>query len=125
MMEQLLAHLVGDYILQTSHMAENKIKSWAVALLHAFTYVLPFLLLTQSPAALAVIAVTHAVIDRYRLAHYVAMVKNMAGNPRHWRDYVTHTGYSAETPPWLSIWLVIVTDNTLHLLINYFALKYL
>jgi hypothetical protein len=124
-MEQILAHLVGDYILQTSHMAEHKVRSWPVAILHAVTYTLPFLLLTQSPAALAVIAGTHAVIDRYRLAHYVAMLKNMAGDPRHWRDYLTHTGYAATTPAWLSVWLVIITDNTMHLLINYFALKHL
>ncbi len=124
-MEQLLAHLVGDYVLQTSHMAENKIRSWPVAAWHAITYAIPFFFITLSAPALAVIASTHAVIDRYRLAHYVAMGKNMAGDPKRWRDFVTHTGYSSETPAWLSVWLVIVTDNTLHLLINYFAIKYL
>ncbi|OGI46658.1 MAG: hypothetical protein A2151_05885 [Candidatus Muproteobacteria bacterium RBG_16_65_34] len=124
-MEQILAHLVGDYILQTSHMAENKIRSWPVAILHAFVYSLPFTLITLSPAALAVIFGTHAVIDRYRLAHYVAMAKNMAGDPRHWRDFHTYTGYADSTPAWLSVWLVIVTDNTMHLLCNYFAIRYL
>jgi hypothetical protein len=124
-MEQLLAHLVGDYVLQTSYMAEHKIRSWPVAAWHAATYVLPFLFITRSLPALAVIAGTHAVIDRYRLAHYVAMSKNMAGDPGRWRDYLTHTGYSTETPAWLAVWLVIITDNTLHLLINYFAIKYL
>src|SRR5216684_3352488 len=124
-MEQLLAHLVGDYILQTSHMAEHKIRSWPVAMVHAVSYTLPFLFITLSIPALTEIAGTHAVIDRYRLAHYVAMAKNMAGNPSRWRDYATYTGYSAETPAWLSVWLVIITDNTLHLLINYFAMKYL
>ncbi len=125
MMEQLLAHLVGDYILQTSHMAEQKIRSWPVALLHAVVYTLPFTFITLSPWALAVICGTHAVIDRYRLAHYVAMVKNMAGDVKNWRDYVTYTGYAETTPVWLSVWLVIVTDNTMHLLVNYFAIKYL
>jgi hypothetical protein len=124
-MEQLLAHLVGDYVLQTSHMAEKKTQSWAVAILHAFVYSLPFLLLTQSAAALFVIFSTHAVIDRYRVAAYVARVKNMAGEPTHWRRYLTHTGYASSTPDWLSVWLVIITDNTLHMVTNYFALKYL
>lgn len=124
-MEQLLAHLFGDYVLQTSHMAENKVRSWWVALLHAATYTLPFLFITLSPAALAVIFGTHAVIDRYRLAHYVAMIKNMAGNPARWREFRTHTGYSEELPPWLAVWLLIITDNTMHLLANYLAIKYL
>lgn len=124
-MEQLLAHLVGDYVLQTSHMAEHKIRSWLVAWWHALTYTLPFLFITSSPAALAVICATHAVIDRYRLARYVAMAKNMAGNPSRWRDFQTYTGYGEELPPWLAVWLLIVTDNTLHLATNYFAIKYL
>lgn len=124
-MEQLLAHLAGDYILQTSHMAENKIRSWAVALLHAFTYTLPFLLLTRSPAALAFIFGTHALIDRYRLAHYVVMLKNMAGEPRRWREFDTYTGYAEQLPAYLSVWLLIITDNTLHLLSNYFAIRFL
>ena len=124
-MEQLLAHLVGDYLLQTSHMAENKVRSMPIALLHALLYTLPFLFITTSPSALAVIAGTHAVIDRYRLAHYLAMAKNVAGDPVHWREYRTHTGFSDKTPIWMSVWLVIITDNTMHLLVNYFAIKYL
>jgi hypothetical protein len=124
-MEQLLAHLVGDYILQTSHMAEHKIKHMGVAAYHAFIYSLPFLLITQSPAALAVIFGTHTIIDRYRLAAYVARFKNMAGDVKHWEEYITYTGYKEETPNWLAVWLVIVTDNTIHLLVNFFAIKYL
>jgi Protein of unknown function (DUF3307) len=125
MMEQLLAHLVGDYVLQSSHMAEHKVRSTPIALLHAFTYTLPFLFITTSPAALAVICGTHAVIDRFRLAHYVAKARNIVGDPVHWREYLTHTGFSDRTPIWMSVWLVIITDNTMHLVINYFAIKYL
>ena len=42
MYEQLLAHLVGDYVLQTDHMAVRKTKSFAVACWHAFVYSIPF-----------------------------------------------------------------------------------
>ncbi|MFD4210556.1 DUF3307 domain-containing protein, partial [Micromonospora tulbaghiae] len=63
----LLAHLAGDYLLQSHWMATEKSKRWWPAWAHALTYGLPFLLITQSPAALAVIVGTHAVIDRYRL----------------------------------------------------------
>jgi len=124
-MEQLIAHLIGDYVLQTSHMAENKVRSWPVAILHAFVYSIPFVFLTQSPAALVVIFATHAIIDRYRLAHYVAMVKNMAGDPKNWQQYRTYTGFSEHTPVWMSVWLVIITDNTMHIIINYLSIEYL
>ena len=77
-MEQLLAHLVGDYVLQTSHMAEHKIRSWPVAAVHAITYCLPFLFITLSLPALAVIGGTHAVIDRYRLD---ALASQAGGSP--------------------------------------------
>lgn len=124
-MEQLLAHLVGDYLLQTTYMAEQKIRSWPVAMLHAIVYTLPFTFITLSPWALAVICFTHALIDRYRLAHYVSRVRNMVGDPKNWRVYATDTGYPETTPAWMAVWLVIITDNTLHLLTNYLAIKYL
>jgi hypothetical protein len=124
-MEQLLAHLTGDYLLQSSHMAMHKTSRWSVASFHAVVYTLPFLLITQSLPALAIISGTHAVIDRYRLAFYVSMARNIAGDPANWRRYWTTTGYEKSTPVWTSTWLVIVVDNSMHLLINFFALKYL
>ena len=51
-MEQLLAHLVGDYIFQSHDMAVNKTKNSYWALYHATTYTLPFLLLTLNPLAI-------------------------------------------------------------------------
>lgn len=56
--EIALAHLVGDYILQSHWEAQEKTKRWWPALLHAVTYGLPFLLVTQSPWALLVIVGT-------------------------------------------------------------------
>lgn len=35
------------------------------------------------------------------------------------------TGYGPEKPIWLAVWLLIVADNTLHLAINYAALRWL
>lgn len=124
-MEQILAHLVGDYVLQSSYMALHKTRRWSVAWLHATFYTAPFLFITQTPAALAVILGTHAVIDRYRLARYISMARNMLGDPAQWRQYRTANGYPTMTPAWLATWLEIVIDNTLHLTINYFSIKYL
>lgn len=35
------------------------------------------------------------------------------------------TGYSADLPAWLAVWLMIAADNTMHLAINYAALRWL
>lgn len=115
-MEQILAHLVGDYILQPNQIAQLKLKHWWAAVVHAVCYTAPFLLLTRSVVALATVCLTHAVIDRYRLAKYVGQAKN-------WQ--FSGDGYPTETPDYLRVWLMIITDNTIHLLINYAALKWL
>lgn len=141
----LLAHFAGDYLLQTDHMAAEKTRRWSVALLHAGTYGLPFLLVTRSPAALAVIVVTHAVIDRYRLAAYVCWAKNQLA-PRAWRYPWSHTdgtGYHTDAwppyvhgqntagctapgkPVFMAVWLMIVVDNLAHLTINAAAVLWL
>lgn len=152
---QLVAHAVGDYILQSDYMAQKKSELWAAAISHVVLYTLPFVLLTQSPAALAFIAVTHLVIDRYRLARYVGWLKNFlapkwidtwkedtftyhgpveprdAARMQHevirnypW-DWCKKTGYVGERPEWLTVWLMIITDNVMHVLCNGFAVTYL
>lgn len=74
--DQLLAHAIGDYILQSDWMAMEKTKrSWA-ALCHVVTYAVPFLFFRPSWLALAVIVGTHFVIDRWRLARFVVWAKN-------------------------------------------------
>ena len=124
-MEQLLLHLFGDYISQTEWMATEKVKRNRAALIHAFVYSLPFVLLTQSPLALFVIFVTHYFIDRYRLVRYLIFAKNWTTNTKlKWVD-CKDTGFHKDTPAWLSVWLMIIIDNTCHLIINYLAITYL
>jgi hypothetical protein len=125
---QFLAHLVGDYLLQSHWMATEKTKRSAPAVIHALLYGLPFLVLRPSALAWLVIVDTHFVIDRWRLARYVAWFKNLAGPRRThapWPAQVGDTGYSADLPPWLAGWLLIITDNTVHLLINAAAFAWL
>lgn len=126
-MEQLIAHLVGDYILQTDKQAQNKAKSKLYAGVHAFTYTLPFLFITQSIPALLVISITHFLIDHYRLAKYLIIAKNILDNRKAVLagEYNTPTGYKPETAPWLAIWLFIIADNTMHLTINYLSIQWL
>lgn len=171
--DQILAHLVGDYILQSDWMANEKTKRSLAAAVHALTYALPFLFLRPSLAAFAFIVVTHFVIDRWRLARYVCWAKNfiappkqkemahltfidgserwietkwgepafkdefailIQSPPRAWLDYerrmqppfayCSATGYDPTRPAWLTTWLLIIADNTLHLICNGIALRY-
>lgn len=121
--DQLVAHAVGDYIIQSDWMANEKTKQSVAAAAHAVTYTLPFLLLTQSPATLAVICGTHFVIDRWRLARFVVWAKNWPWpGARPWAECVA-TGYPADRPPWLAVWLLIIADNIKHVLCNAAAIS--
>lgn len=115
---QLIAHGVGDYILQSHWMATKKTSNSLAAASHAFAYTIPFAFLTQNPWALALIAGTHFLIDRYRLARFVVYAKNFIAPPSGWPKALTNTGYDADVPPWMAVWLLIIADNILHILIN-------
>lgn len=83
--EQLVAHAIGDYVLQSDWMANEKTKQSLAAAVHALSYALPFLFLRPSVAAFAVIVGTHFLIDRWRLARFVVWVKNFAAPCEAWR----------------------------------------
>jgi hypothetical protein len=145
--DQILAHLVGDYVLQSHWMATEKLKKSSAAFAHALVYTLCFLPISTSPKALAFILVTHFVIDRWRLARFACWLKNFLAPPG-WasapfqtnppRDQPPRypawnypweecagTGYPKDVPTWLSVWLLIIADNTFHLICNGVALKWL
>lgn len=124
----VLAHLAGDYLLQSDWMATRKTSQWVPAVAHGITYTLPHLLITQSPWALLIIGGTHIIIDRYRLARYLVWLKNHLA-PRGertppWQE-CTATGYPADRPVWLTTWLMIIADNAVHLIINAAAITWL
>ena len=97
-MEQLLLHLIGDYITQTDWMARTKVRAIFAALTHAIVYSLPFLLLSPSLTAIAVIAVSHFLIDRFRLARYVVFAKNKVTDWHlKWAD-CRATGFPSDVP---------------------------
>lgn len=121
----MLAHLCGDYIAQSDWQANEKNKSPAVALLHGASYAACFVPLTRSPKALAVIGGSHAVIDHWRLAKHVVWAKNQIA-PAEYRYPFAEAGphgYVADKPDWLAYWLLFLCDNTMHGLVNRWALK--
>lgn len=139
MYEQLLLHLVGDYLFQSHWMAENKAKpGWVgltACLAHVLCYGLAFYLYPGITGhELFLVIATHFLIDRYRLAYYVILLKNLLLQPpsdigdnrfgvHDFDDLDRTTGFPETTPPFLKVWLFIIVDNTLHLLTNYWILK--
>lgn len=125
--DQLVAHAIGDYILQSDWMATEKTKKSIAAAAHVVTYAIPFLALTRSIAALVFIVVTHFVIDRWRLARYVVWAKNWLA-PKGSRtppwSACTATGYPPDRPSWLAVWLLIIADNVMHVILNAVALRW-
>lgn len=126
----ILAHLVGDYLLQTDWMSKNKTSRWWPAIVHGVVYAIPFLFITQSIPALLVIAGTHVVIDRFRLAKHLVWFKNQfapKASRYAWKgeDFDPASGYPKSTPDFLAVWLMIIADNTLHLIINLAAVVFL
>ncbi|MBP9757931.1 MAG: DUF3307 domain-containing protein [Candidatus Pacebacteria bacterium] len=127
-MLQLIAHLIGDYMLQSGWMANNKTKRHVPALVHALVYFLPFYVIFRPSLAAAVVMIgTHFVIDRYRLARYVAFSKEFIAPPSNWPKWrdCSETGFHKDTPAFLAVWLMIIIDNAMHLVINALALAYL
>ncbi len=168
--DQIIIHAIGDYVLQSDWMANEKTKRHGAAAVHAIFYSFPFLLFRPSIAAWLVILVTHFFIDRYRLARYVVWAKNFISPELWWKqaksgqwssasnqegamwrtwidiggcpqptefaDVLTFarfrmlpfsacsgTGYPPDRPAWLAVWLLIFTDNILHIAINGAALR--
>ena len=111
-----LFHLIGDYLLQNDWMATNKTKNTIVALIHASLYSFLFFFITDIEWFL-VLSVSHFFIDRFRLAQYWIMLVN-------WNWQSKNFGYDNDKPLWMSVWLMIIIDNTIHLLINSICIYY-
>jgi len=123
-MEQLILHLMGDFVFQSDWMANNKTKRSWPALCHVLVYGLPFLLI-GSPWAVLAICVSHFFIDRFRLVRYLMWAKNWLSPVRHPWAECSVTGFHKSNPEWLSTWLMIAADATIHLICNYFAIRWL
>lgn len=102
-MHRLLAHLAGDYILQSDWMAAAKVygtgrDSRKAAAAHAALYTACFVPMTRNPLRLAIIGITHGLLDHFRPLPKVIYFKNQMLSPRSWP--VTE---AAATPFWLHI----------------------
>jgi len=139
-MEALIAHLLGDYFFQSDWMAINKTKRTWICIVHAAIYTMTFLvfmLIGQLPLsykALLSIGVSHFIIDRVYPARYICFIKNFMA-PRSWWPVWKEcwmTGYKigdhsqdpTSKPAFLAVWLMIIVDNSLHIIINWYSIKF-
>lgn len=109
-MDWLIAHLVGDYILQNDWMAVNKKRRTLPCLVHVALYTLSVALFTGwGWIPLATVAATHFVQDRTQIVAWWMRVNRQSGFAK---------------PP-LAPWSCIVVDNVWHLVVLYLLATYL
>ena len=99
-MHWILAHLIGDYILQNDWMALNKKQSTWHCVVHIFFYMLPFLFCELSSFQLFMIASQHYLIDRSNFVLWFMHAKGQGA-------FATGVCFP---------WSQIVMDNILHIL---------
>ena len=94
-MEQLLLHLIGDYILQNEWMSSKKEKNtllgYLACVIHCILYSLLFLLLHITFGAWLVIFLSHFLIDKYNLSIFWIRLVN-------WSWSKNNFGYGDEKP---------------------------
>ena len=132
MFEMLLGHLVGDYLLQNNWMALSKSKHSGLGF---FTCVVHCVLYTIAVCTIMwvwdinwVIAVflSHFVIDKYGIPEmYLKFIngrslQSFLDNPEN-KEYTPYIGLRSG----FYIFVYVVVDNTMHLLLMYYAWKLL
>lgn len=124
----LMAHMVGDYVIQNDWMALEKTKRWFPAIVHGVTYGLAFIPLLfvfhASVWAWLVIVGTHIVLDHTYAVKHLIWARNQLA-PKDYRPGHTATGFNEGRPDWLAVWLMIIVDNLTHITINTLSLVYL
>jgi hypothetical protein len=100
----IIGHMVGDYLLQTDWMANNKKKSSFACAVHCLLWTASVTLFARwwthwwLPVALFV---THFAQDRTQFIRW----------------YMNHMGQKGFSTPPLAPWSMIVVDNTFHLVV--------
>lgn len=97
----LVGHLAGDFLLQTSWMAERKTKEWIPMVTHCFIYTLSVTLFALpvgglTVTSIAIIFLAHAIVDRRKIVGF-------------WSKYISSSPDNN--------WLKIVQDQVWHIVV--------
>ena len=71
MLDVVFCHAVGDYILQQDFIAKTKGENWYHLFIHCILYVLPFRYMYGADWRLAVLFVTHMIIDAFKARYKI------------------------------------------------------
>ena len=96
----IIAHLVGDYLLQNDWMAGGKKRSPLICTVHVLCYLIPFLFIGLQWWQIVLIGLQHWMQDRNDFA----------------LKWMKLAGQQKFSQPPLAPWSIIVVDNTFHLL---------
>jgi hypothetical protein len=128
MVEILLGHLIGDYLLQNNWMALGKSKhnglGWFTCTVHCLLYTVAVVAMTQTVSVswCSAVFASHFFIDKFSLAE--AYLKAINGRSlerfmaaRENQTYSPHIALRAG----FDVLVYTVVDNTMHLLLLYWA----
>jgi len=109
-MNWFIAHLVGDYLLQTDRMAGGKKNDPWICTEHVAAYMLPFLLFVDLTwQQFILIAAQHWIQDRTEIV--TQLMTNVTGH----KDFAENQKYSP--------WSLIIHDNIWHLVWLYIIIE--
>lgn len=103
--ELILAHFVGDFVLQNDAMAQRKKTSHYWCSVHVLTYLMPFLLTGIGFWPLLLIGVQHWLQDRYGFVQW----------------FMKQTGSEEFTKPPFAPWSIFVVDGIFHVVFIVFV----
>lgn len=99
-MNWVLAHLIGDFILQNDWMAKGKKENSLICLIHIITYLIPFVFTDIIWWGIVLIGVEHFIQDRTNIIVWFMRIK----------------GSDKFAEPPMAPWSIIITDNIIHIL---------
>jgi hypothetical protein len=125
-MHWILAHLIGDYLLQNDWMAQNKQKSSWACTVHVATYMIPFFFCGLTEWQFLLIAIQHWVQDRASVWIFDngeftdGKLYDEEGHRANQVSFVKYlmikTGHRDFTKEPFAPWSIILTDNIIHIL---------
>ena len=104
----VMAHLIGDYILQNDWMAINKKKNSIICFIHVFLYMVPFVFTSLTLVQILLIGIQHFIQDRTAVIKWFCKItgkfqseNNNNGLP--WGHFIVDNIFHA-------IWIMLVIE---------------
>ena len=114
-MNYVLAHFIGDFLLQNDWMAKGKKNDGVVCLIHVLCYILPFYLFTELDNTQGfLIALQHYFQDRYTFVTWYCNHMGIFGGERNLQKGQLPWGRIVVDQVMHFIWLWIVVDILPH-----------